>query len=219
MRLPGGIKIRFAMIHKGKHLVFDGKKMRSLELESTESWSLQKEWRARFDPAWESATRIEDSQPRTSQTILVGGIIKARIILDQDPILILAPIPSESETLPSWAFDVTGKWEITGPEIATILEPPTTALMTMTTILVNNPQHSSIGRQLWAKFDFEGVLRGIIRFCPSRPVERRQHQKLTAFEKACYLNPGVWVGPAPNGREKWNIRWRSYHPALTRKQT
>jgi hypothetical protein len=36
----------------------------------------------------------------------------------------------------------------------------------------------------------------------------RRDVSLNEFEKACILKKGEWVGPPPNGLQKWNLRWR-----------
>lgn len=40
----------------------------------------------------------------------------------------------------------------------------------------------------------------------------RDDIEVEEFEKACVLKKGEWVGPPPNGIQKWNLRWRGADP-------
>jgi hypothetical protein len=79
----------------------------------------------------------------------------------------------------------------------------------MTIHLANNPRHTKVGRQYWATFDLgDGSFVGNMRFCPHMDSSIRDDVDMEDFEKACVLKRGVWVGPPPNGMQKWNLRWR-----------
>lgn len=117
------------------------------------------------------------------------------------------------ELLPDWAWDVTGKWKITAPELAKALDLDTKYPMEMEILVANNHLHTKIGRQLWAQFDFKqkGIislnnLRGTLRFCPFSAGEAIE--TLKQFENACILKSGVWPGPLPSGEDKWYVRCR-----------
>ena len=228
---PQKIKIVFAIVHKGKHLLFEGVKARSSEPNSMEGWSLEKEWQDRFDPTWEVDVDMESdsSREREPKSPPSGGIIEAKNKPGPNPGSICRPaihhtasksvavIPAASsptprpqplspyiETPPEWSWNILGQWKITSPAIAKNLKLGKYDTVYMTVRLENNPRHKNIGRQLWAKLDFSQNLEGIMRFSPTCPPGK----SLSFFEKSCKLKTGVWIGSSPAGRQKWNVRWR-----------
>jgi hypothetical protein len=117
--------------------------------------------------------------------------------------------PTEAESPPPWSWDVTGKWTLTCPRLTNKLGLDDSATQMMTIHLANNPRHTKVGRQYWATFDFgDGCFVGNMRFCPHMDSSIRGDIDLADFEKACVLKRGAWVGPPPNGLQKWNLRWR-----------
>ena len=71
----------------------------------------------------------------------------------------------------------------------------------------NNPLHTRVGRQLWARLSF-GDLRGCMRFCPLEGDMFDGPDTLKEFEEACVLPTGCWPGQSPKGQQKWLLRWR-----------
>ena len=117
--------------------------------------------------------------------------------------------PTEAESPPPWSWDVIGKWTLTCPQLTKMLDLDDSATLMMTIHLANNPRHTKVGRQYWATFDFgEGSFAGNMRFCPHMDSSIRDDIDMADFEKACMLKNGLWVGPPPNGLQKWNLRWR-----------
>ena len=117
--------------------------------------------------------------------------------------------PTKAESPPPWSWDITGHWTLTCPQLSEILELDVSSSLKMTIRLANNPRHTKDGRQYWATFDFgNGCFIGNMRFCPHVDSSTRDDIDVKDFEKACVLRNGEWVGPPPNGIQKWNLRWR-----------
>jgi len=69
------------------------------------------------------------------------------------------------EVLPPWAWDVAGVWNVEVPDLASALGLDVKTPWTMHFQVSNNPLHTRVGRQLWARLNF-GNFRGYMRFCP-----------------------------------------------------
>jgi hypothetical protein len=79
--------------------------------------------------------------------------------------------------------------------------------------LANNLNYTKDGRPYWATFEFgNGCLAGNMRFCPYMDSRIRDNIKVEEVEETCVLKNGEWVGPPPNGIQKWNLRWRGVDP-------
>jgi len=111
------------------------------------------------------------------------------------------------EVLPHWAWDVAGEWKVELPQLASALGFDKKKPWTMHFQVSNNPLHTRVGRQLWARLSF-GDLRGYMRFCPMLGNLRDGPETVKKFEEACVLPAGCWPGPAPDGQQKWLLRWR-----------
>jgi hypothetical protein len=111
------------------------------------------------------------------------------------------------EVLPHWAWDVAGEWKVELPQLAPALGFDKKKPWTMHFQVSNNPLHTRVGRQLWARLSF-GDLRGYMRFCPMLGNLRDGPETVKKFEEACVLPTGCWPGPAPDGQQKWLLRWR-----------
>jgi hypothetical protein len=77
----------------------------------------------------------------------------------------------------------------------------------MSIFLANNPRHKKIQRQYWAIFKFGKTVEGCMRF--SMPKERSGSWDIEEYEEACMLDDDDWVGPAPNGTQKLQFRWKA----------
>ncbi|KAI2465543.1 hypothetical protein F4781DRAFT_21304 [Annulohypoxylon bovei var. microspora] len=112
------------------------------------------------------------------------------------------------EERPGWAWDVTGKYEIStiGLTKALGLSAGEPVSIIMTVQMDNNAKHQKAGRQLWAQIEANSLL-ALARF---RPIVTSFEDSLETFEKGCVLGPGEWVGPEPRGTQKWEMRWRGF---------
>jgi hypothetical protein len=117
------------------------------------------------------------------------------------------------EALPHWAWDVAGEWKVELPHLASALGFDKKKPWTMHFQVSNNPLHTRVGRQLWARLSF-GDLRGYMRFCPMLGSLRDGPATVKRFEEACVLPTGCWPGPGPNGQQKWLLRWRGKAPIM-----
>lgn len=117
--------------------------------------------------------------------------------------------PTEAESPPPWIWDVTGTWTLACRKLADALKLQNSDSMIMSIHLANNPRHTKVGRQYWATLNFgDRSFVGNMRFCPHVDSSIRDDVDIEDFEKACVLKKGVWVGPPPDGMQKWNLRWR-----------
>jgi hypothetical protein len=121
--------------------------------------------------------------------------------------------PTKAESPPPWSWDVISQWTLTCPQLNKMLGLDDSASHLMIIRLANDPRHTKVGRQYWATFEFgNGCLIGNMRFCPHMDSSIRDDIEVEDFEKACVLKNGEWVGPPPNGIQKWNLRWRGVDP-------
>ncbi|KAE9371371.1 hypothetical protein N431DRAFT_483923 [Stipitochalara longipes BDJ] len=111
------------------------------------------------------------------------------------------------EVLPSWAWDMAGEWKVELPMLASALGFDKKKSWKMHFQVSNNPLHTRVGRQLWARLSF-GDLRGYMRFCPMKGDLEDGPETVKGFEEACVLPTGCWPGPSPKGQQKWLLRWR-----------
>jgi hypothetical protein len=114
------------------------------------------------------------------------------------------------EEKPDWAWDVAGTWRIESPQLAKHLGRDATTPFKITIFVTNNPNHTNIGRQIWAEFNFAWALYGAMRICTLSTDSNNERPKTTLkdFERACPLSPGRWPGPSPQGFQKCSMRWR-----------
>jgi hypothetical protein len=199
-----GVKAVFAMIHKGKHLLFECHKTANLQRPAFGS-HLEEDWNGLFDPIWEIDTESDlesdSSIPKKPKSPPIGGLIHAKNKPGPNPGSIVQPSKPYIEARPDWAWDVTGRWEVTEGHLARQGEDS----FKLSLFLANNPRNTKIGRQLWAEYTLGskyifGSVAGYIRFCPVRPPLKEQHRSLASFEEACVLKEGVWAGPSPRGQ-------------------
>ena len=217
-----GIEVEFAMVHKGRHLLFRAYKRANLIAERNPKWSLEQEWKDLFDSGWEEVsdpdypTHVDDGTKKGVERLVhPNGLIKAKNKSIPKAGLLTQPLSPYIDMPPDWAWDVTGKWKLTCPGLAEeFLKVPNMDTMFINIFLANNPNHIKVGRQLWATFNFENALEGCMRFFPAtmKPkdgfLDMCQEYSLPRLEKACVLKNGVWPGPSPKGKPRWFMAWR-----------
>lgn len=122
---------------------------------------------------------------------------------------------------PKWAWDVLGIWKVSAPAFAEAFMTDKNAILVLEIRMDNDKDNAkpSVGRQLWATFNFYSdhhyttMLNGsgCMRFRPL-PENSRPCDDVESFEKACRLKSGVWPGDvrSANGKslQKWGCRWR-----------
>lgn len=222
-----GIKISFVMIYNDKVFIFRGKKTAPLDEESGSRIELQSTWNDLWNPIWED--KPEAGSSSGDEFDLYRKLLKGkrrekrkrepknRIISRPAPRKRLTPksIPGGRgynrfiEIPPPWHYDLTGYWKMDAEQLANHFGADQDE-MEINFTMANNPLHSKVGRQLWARFRFGPEVYGVIRFCPAPPSEGDQETPLPLkeFEKTCVLESGCWPGPSPEGRDLWNFRWR-----------
>ncbi|OTB07270.1 hypothetical protein M426DRAFT_318291 [Hypoxylon sp. CI-4A] len=199
---------------------------------STEVTRMLEDWKQLYQPCWEEKPPSDtDEEAREIMILQENGVTlpkpknkwenprSGRLISTKNkpgpiPGYVINPSASSRylEDRPSWAWDVTGKYEISTIGLADALglrqlsEP---VPMIMKVQMDNNAKHQKAGRQLWAEIEATGIL-ALARFRPSPTSTNLVEDSVEAFEKACILQPGVWVGPEPQGTHKWEMRWRGF---------
>ncbi|KAI1098268.1 hypothetical protein F4804DRAFT_325286 [Jackrogersella minutella] len=234
------IGIKFAMVHNGKHLILEGTQQETSPesnedilvamdaTASTEASRMLENWRQFYQPSWEaqppSDTEEEEIEIQRLQDLGAplpklknkwenprsGKVISTKNKPGPNPGFVINATATSRylEERPDWAWDVTGKYEIStiGLTKALGLSDGEPVSMIMTVQMDNNAKHQKAGRQIWAQIEANGIL-ALARF---RPSTNQVDYSVEAFEKACVLNPGVWVGPEPQGTQKWEMRWRGF---------
>ncbi|KAH9901816.1 hypothetical protein F4778DRAFT_126909 [Xylariomycetidae sp. FL2044] len=227
------VQILFAMVHHGKHLLFEGTQAAPASRppeSNTESQSVTKmleDWTRFHDELWEMAPEPPpDDETWTHhngwENPFPGGLIKARN--KPGPIRghIINPSASSPYLVepPEWSWDVSGKYDLICVDLMAELgigEPGEFSMPPCMTIWnENHAKHTKVGRQLWAHIDMSG-LSGVARFRPGPAdisVKEPEEASIEDFEKACVLPPDAWVGPAPRGGTlRWEMRWRGFADA------
>ena len=215
--------IAFGMVHKGRHLIFHGSKVANLEFESEdESWSLESEWQAMFDPEWEvdSESDIESdgSIYKKPKDPPKGGLIKAKNKPGPNPGFMpnsltfgaaqstFTATPAAQIPLPLW--DGTGKYNITSGEsygpTRNFMKNFTGSKHVDTTgfSLKIFYYRQSLPHQLYATFCFD-KLEGVMQLCPRNALKKKFTQ--ADFTRECYLKEEMAPGPE---HPKWAMRWR-----------
>ncbi|KAH7355170.1 hypothetical protein BKA65DRAFT_475628 [Rhexocercosporidium sp. MPI-PUGE-AT-0058] len=226
-----GVKITFAMLYQGRHLLFEGVKKGNLEQGSCclgsdndadldSDFDLEKEWQSLFREEWEALAIPQPHNdwygppPTYSWDPPAGGVIKAKNKPGPNPGAYPKPKSSFIDAPPAWAWDVSGSWEITPSGNGN----DKLRKFTMDLYMANNPFHCKTGRQLWGTFKIGQGIVGAVRLCPDFlgqekglriSKEKEEDSPLPVFEKACILHDGVWPGaPSDGGTPTWHFRWR-----------
>lgn len=214
-----GIQVLFGMVHNGKHLLFQGTHA-SKEIPTVDPDAV---WQWLFEPSWEESDPavVNEEEARCAynqwENPRPGSVIKARNKPGPDPGYVINRNASSPylEDRPDWAWNVTGTYKISCPELAERIghdgsDEQEKMEMLLTIFMENNSKRQKTGRQLWGQFDF-GILRGNMRFCPGSLAEFGVDDRTQPFEAVCVLKPGVWPGPQPKGGErKWGFMWRGF---------
>ncbi|KAH7355168.1 hypothetical protein BKA65DRAFT_497810 [Rhexocercosporidium sp. MPI-PUGE-AT-0058] len=221
-----GMKISLVMIYNDKVFIFRGQKTASLDEEPISRVELQSTWNDLWNPSWEDKPEAEPSSADEFDLYrkTLKGRKKKRKHEPKNRIISI-PVPRQKPTPksipggrgynkfieipPSWHYDLTGYWKLDAKELANHFRADENE-MEMNFTMANNPLHSKVGRQLWARFRFGPEVYGVMRFCPAPPLEGDESTPLPLkeFEKACVLDSGCWPGASPEGRDTWNFRWR-----------
>ncbi|RYP91706.1 hypothetical protein DL770_002147 [Monosporascus sp. CRB-9-2] len=218
-----GVHIMFAMVHNGKHLLFEGTQT-SGQVPAAAADDSASAWERLFDPAWEDRPTTPepdwDWDPEAARNFKhhnhwenppTGGVIKARNKPGHKPGSVVNPTAKSPylEDQPDWAWNTTGTWKVAGPELASRLDWD--GDMTVTLYMENNSKRQKTGRQLWGEFDF-GTIYGNMRLCPGSLARFGVHDSdyETPFEDVCVLKPGAWPGPEPPGERRWGFMWRGF---------
>ncbi|KAI1213553.1 uncharacterized protein F4807DRAFT_411597 [Annulohypoxylon truncatum] len=194
----------------------------------TEASRMLEDWKRLYDPSWDARllSDTEEDELEVQRLQDIGATLpkpknkwenprSGRVISTKNkpgPIpgfIINATATSRYlEERPDWAWDVTGRYELStiGLTKALGLSAGEPVSMVMTVQMDNNAKHQKAGRQVWAQFEANGVL-ALARF---RPITNSLEDSLETFEKGCVLKPGVWVGPEPRGTQQWEMRWRGF---------
>jgi hypothetical protein len=229
------MKLHFDMMYDDEHFQLTATKIANLDFGGRDLpfsvEQLEQRWKDLYDLGWGDVDPlVEFDPPKNEQSMSTRKRLKpqrpsARLrskleyrpfnIEDQTQPKAVSAEPSAFlneaafEPMPEWAWNVSGRWEITPSHFTQILRADLDDLtpMFMNIKVANNPRHNKIGRQLWATFEFGHVMKGCMRFCPALPSDAA-HDSVSEFEKACVLQGGAWPGAKPNGHKKWNMRWR-----------
>ncbi|PVH76762.1 hypothetical protein DL98DRAFT_282964 [Cadophora sp. DSE1049] len=185
------MRISFVMIYSDKVYVFRGKKTASLE-EGPGPWAEQKaSWDALGDPQWD-----DDFEPESSSVDehdYYGKILKERRKKSKREVkhrIIARPAPRKRvvansipggrgfnqfiELPPPWTINLSGFWKLDAKHLAKHFGADRNELELNFT-MANNPPHTKVGRQLWARFRFGPKVYGVMRFCPAptSPEDRK----------------------------------------------
>ncbi|KAL7626444.1 hypothetical protein AAE478_003216 [Parahypoxylon ruwenzoriense] len=239
--------IKFAIVHKDKHLILEGTQLNmnsNSEGEEEDATPgddsiapanvsrMLEDWAQLYEPKWEQASLSDTDEDARELRILqdTGGPIPkpknkwenprtGRVITSKNkpgPIpgfIINATATSRYlEERPDWAWDITGKYEMSTIGLTKALGCPEgePAPLRMTVQIDNYAKHQKAGRQFWAEFEANDTL-AIARFRPNLLRDGLlPGDSLEIFEKACVLKPGQWVGPRPQGIQKFEMRWRGF---------
>ncbi|KAI1457812.1 hypothetical protein F4805DRAFT_427427 [Annulohypoxylon moriforme] len=234
------INVRLAMVYDGTHVILEGTQLHtSRESDEdraaaedpeapTEASRMLEDWKRFWDSSWESLplsdTEEDEKELRRLRTAGAplfkpknkwenprsGRVISTKNKPGPNPGFIINATATSRylEARPDWAWDVTGRYELStfGVTKALGLSAGEPVSMVMTVLMDNNAKHQKAGRQLWAQLEANGIL-ALARF---RPVKNTLDDSLDTFEKRCVLKPGVWVGPEPQGTQRWEMRWRGF---------
>ncbi len=189
-----GVQILFAMVHNGKHLLFQLTQV-SAEVHITDPGSA---WQRLLELSWETsnlsgnANTTDDRegmrqrpQPHNQrEPPQPGGVIKARNKPGPGSgyIINANAMSPYLEGRADWAWNVTGTWRVDSPGLAERIGCE--GAMVLTIFMENGSKRQKTGRQLWGIFDFS-VLHGNMRLCPGSPAEfgvidQANHSRLPA---------------------------------------
>lgn len=225
-----GMHITFAMVHYGKHLLFEGLRIGKPTTSTAETDDgeeipavemMLSEWTRLNDESWEDdevngtgkyAPDYEVKHHNKWDFPPPGGLIVAKNKPGRNPGDFTNGV-TPIEELPEWAWDVTGTYSVRSAQIAKRLGlDDLNTEMKIQMHMENNAQHTRIGRQLWGDLDFHRI-QGNFRLCPGAVAAPHYMHEFPGLEEACLLPSGMWPGLPPQGEQQWGLLWRGYSRA------
>lgn len=229
-----GMKITFAIVHDGRHILFEGVRIgtptttMSQTSDGTVLPTVQmmlREWARLNVESWEEGEQIQPGKYAGDYGVRhlkngvrnlnkwenppAGAVVVAKNKPGRNKGEFINGVTALEE-LPDWAWDVTGTYSLKSPQLAKRLgfEDLNTE-MTIKVHMENHGQHVRVGRQFWGELDFHRI-KGNFRLCPGSSAAPYYMNEHPDFENACALQPGQWPGPHPQGEQQWGLLWRGY---------